>query len=236
MDISDYQFMELAVDALFTHDPDSCIRQVNEPDGALAPRFFLGHTPEGNLWRFRYDLHPDTRRKLEALAAAEPVGSDLQAEPRNLEAFLAVLREDQAIQPVYCGPAYRFPHALPTPANVTPITRANLQVLRRMVPDLDDVARNFEAGQPTVAVLEDNVAVSVCYSSRLTERVAHAGVETLEAYRGRGHATAVVAGWAWAVRTMGRIPVYGTTWDNLASQGVARKLRLIRYGTEFSVK
>ncbi len=235
MGISDYQIMGLAVDALFTHDPDGSIRHVNEPDGALAPRFFLGHTAAGNLWRFRYDLPPDTRRKLAALAAAEPVGSDLQAEPRNLEAFLAVLREDQEIQSVYCGPAYRFPHDLPTPTNVTTITRANLQVLRRMVPDLDDVARNFEAGQPTVAVLEDNVAVSVCYSSRLTERVAHAGVETLEAYRGRGHAAAVVAGWARAVRALGRIPVYGTTWDNLASQGVARKLGLIRYGTEFSV-
>ena len=86
-----------------------------------------------------------------------------------------------------------------------------------------------------MAVLEDNVAVSVCYSSRLTERVAHAGVETLEGYWGRGHATAVVAGWARAVRAMGRIPVYGTTWDNLASQGVARKLGLICYGTELSV-
>ena len=120
------------------------------------------------------------------------------------------------------------------PINVTTITHSNLHVLRRMVADVDDVARHFEAGQPTVAVLEDNLAVSVCYSSRLTDHVAMAGVETLEPFRGRGYATAVVAGWARAVRAMGRIPLYGTTWDNRSSQGVARKLRLMRYGTEFS--
>ena len=62
MEISDYQLMDLGVDALFTHDPDGSIRQVNEPDGELAPRFFFGYTVEGSLWRFRYDLHPDTRR------------------------------------------------------------------------------------------------------------------------------------------------------------------------------
>ena len=153
MSISNYRLMDLAVDALFTHDPDGSIRRVNEPDGALAPRFFLGHTAEGNLWRFRFDLHPDTRRKLAALAAAEPVSSGLPAEPRSLRAFLAVLWEDQEIESVYSGPAYRFPNELPMPANVTAITRSNLQVLRSMVPDVDDVARNFEAGHPGVAVL-----------------------------------------------------------------------------------
>ncbi len=235
MDISDQQLMELAVDALFTHDADGSIRQINEPEGELAPRFFFGHTAEGSLWRFRYDLHPDTRRKLAALAAAEPVGSELQAQPNNLEAFLTVLREEEEVQSIYCGPAYRFPDVLPTPAIVTMITRSNLQVLRGMVADVDDVARHFEAGQPTVAVLEENLAVSLCYSSRLTDHVAMAGVETLEPFRGRGYATAVVAGWARAVRAMGRIPLYGTTWDNRASQGVARKLGLIRYGTELSL-
>ncbi len=235
MDITGYQLMELGVDALFTHDADGSIRRINEPEGELAPRFFFGHTAEGSLWRFRYDLHPDTRRKLAALAAAEPGWPDLQSEPHNLEAFLAVLREEEEVQSIYCGPAYRFPDDVPMPVNVTTITRSNLHVLRHMVADVDDVARHFEAGQPTVAVLEENLAVSVCFSSRLTEHVAIAGVETLEPYRGRGYATAVVAGWARAVRAMGRIPLYGTTWDNRASQGVARKLGLIRYGTELSL-
>ncbi len=62
-----------------------------------------------------------------------------------------------------------------------------------------------------------------------------AGIETLEAYRGRGYATAVVAGWAYAIRATDRIPLYSTSWDNLASQAVAHRLGLVQYGTDLSL-
>ncbi len=51
----------------------------------------------------------------------------------------------------------------------------------------------------------------------------------------RGHGTAVVAGWAAAVQRLGRVPLYGTSWDNVASQGVARKLGLVCFGAGFSI-
>ena len=75
-------------------------------------------------------------------------------------------------------------------------------------------------------------------TARLTDRAAEAGVETLEPYRGHGYAAVVAAGcagWAHAIRATGRIPLYSTSWDNLASQGVARRLRLVQYGTDLSL-
>jgi RimJ/RimL family protein N-acetyltransferase len=78
-------------------------------------------------------------------------------------------------------------------------------------------------------------AVSVCFSSRLTPRAAEAGVETAEPFRGRGYATRAVAAWAHAVRETGRIPLYSTSWNNLASQGVARSLGLRIYGADLSL-
>ena len=48
------------------------------------------------------------------------------------------------------------------------------------------------------------------------------------------HAAAVVAAWAAAVRASGRLPLYSTSWDNVASQGVARKLGLVLYGADLS--
>lgn len=235
MPISDLQLLEIEVEALWTHDRDGRIRHVNEPGGELGPRFFFGRTAEGNLWRMRYDLFPDTIQKLEALAAEEPVHSDFRAAPRNLAAMLAVLREDQEIPSVYFGPTYRFPDELPRAGDTTTIMQPNLHVLSGMGPDWDDVAAHFEARQPIVAVLEEGFAVSVCFSSRLTDRAAEAGVETLEAFRGRGYGGRVVAQWARAVRASTRIPFYSTSWDNTASQGLARSLGLIQYGSELSL-
>ncbi len=235
MTILDLQLLEMQVDALFTHDVDGRMRSVNEPQGEVAPRFFFGRTSAGNLWRFRHDLPPDTVRRLDELASAEPV-DDLRAEPRNWPAILAALRQDQQIRWIESGPAYRFPDQLPPPDNVTRITRSDLHLLRPMVADVDEIAREFEKREPRVAVVQDGAAVSLCYSARLTERAAEAGVETLEAYRGRGYAGAAVAGWALAVRAMGRIPLYSTSWDNAASQAVARKLGLVQYATDLSVE
>ena len=76
--------------------------------------------------------------------------------------------------------------------------------------------------------------MAVCCSSRVTGRAAEAGVNTLEGYRGRGYAPAAVAAWAAAVRASGRLPLYSTSWDNVASQGVARKLGLVLYGADLS--
>ncbi len=137
--------------------------------------------------------------------------------------------------PIDSGPAYRFPNDLPAPVHATRISRSNLHLLAGMVSDLDALALTFEAREPRMAVIEDGVAVSVCYSARLTERAADAGVETLEGYRGHSYAPKVVTAWAHAIRATGRIPLYSTSWDNLASQAVARKLQLVQYATDLSL-
>ncbi len=89
--------------------------------------------------------------------------------------------------------------------------------------------------QPFVALVEESRAVSVCRSVRITAAAHEAGVETLPDYRGRGYAKDVAAGWARLVQSRGAIPLYSTSWENTASQAVARKLNLIRYGADFQV-
>ena len=89
--------------------------------------------------------------------------------------------------------------------------------------------------QPFVAVMEGGRAASVCRSVRLTPEAHEAGVETLSEHRGKGYAKEAVAGWARLVRAMGAIPLYSTSWDNAASQAVARKLGLALYGADFQI-
>jgi RimJ/RimL family protein N-acetyltransferase len=235
MSMSDLQLLQIQVEALFTHDARGRLRYVNEPGGDRAPRFFFGRSREGNIWRCRDDLADVTGRTLDELASEEPVRDDLRAEPRHLDAFLAALRADRESASIASGPAYRFPDALPLPANVTRLTRSDLYLLQLMAWDLEKAAREFEGREPYLAVVEHGVAVSLCHSARLTDQAAEAGVETVEAYRGRGYASAVVAEWAHTLRATGRIPLYSTSWNNLASQGVARKLRLVQYGTDLSL-
>jgi GNAT superfamily N-acetyltransferase len=233
---SDLELLEIQVEALFTHDAEGRIFVDNEPDGDPAPRFFFGRTREGNRWRVRHDVPEETARRLEELAETEPVRDDLEALPVHLDAMLEALRQDHDPVIGHHGPAYRFPEALPDLASVTRITLPNLALLRRMIPNLDGLARDFAWVEPWMAMVVDGVAVSTCFSSRLTDRAAEAGLDTLEGYRGRGYAPAVVAAWARAVRETGRIPLYSTSWGNLASQAVARKLGLIVYGSDLSIE
>jgi RimJ/RimL family protein N-acetyltransferase len=62
-----------------------------------------------------------------------------------------------------------------------------------------------------------------------------AGVETVPTFRGRGFAAQVVAAWVGAVREMGFVPLYSTSWENEASRSVARKLSLIQFGSDLHI-
>ncbi len=172
-------------------------------------------------------------RNLERLAAEEPVATDLRDRPRTYDRIRALLGSHAPITGAWRGPAYHFPDApLVPPDGVVRVTRANGELLR---PAFADLIPELDWRQPCLAVVEGGAAVSVCFSSRNHPRAAEAGVETIEAARGRGHAARAVTGWAAAVRAEGRIPLYSTSWDNLASQGVARRLGLVLYGADLSL-
>jgi GNAT superfamily N-acetyltransferase len=228
--LTDLDLVELQVANLFTHDAEGRMVADNEPDGDPAPRFFLWRTREGNAWRVRHDVPEHIVQRLHALVAAEPVPDDLQAPPVCLDAALDALRLDDEPVVGHHGPHYRFPAGMPVPDGVTRITRENLHLLRRMVGRIDALDRDFDHVEPWMSMVVDGAAVASCFSSRLTDRAAEARVDTLEEYRGRGYAPAVVAAWARAVRDSGRVPFYGTSWDNTASQAVARKLNLVQFG------
>jgi len=89
---------------------------------------------------------------------------------------------------------------------------------------------------PITAAVVNGSAVSICYCARLSPLGAEAGVETLDSMRGRGHATAAVAAWATAVRLRGLLPLYSTSWENVASQRVAEKVGAVCYGEDWEIE
>jgi RimJ/RimL family protein N-acetyltransferase len=231
--LNDQELMTIHVKALFTHDARARLLFVNEPGGgAPAPRLFLGRTSAGNLWRFRAELPDSLIEELEALCADEPAGVESHGRPRHAEAYVRLLETDAPVHRLWAGPAYHFTQ-YPEPSRpLLVITEANAGMLQG---GFEELVAELPDYQPFVAVVEDGRAASVCRSVRITPAAHEAGVETLPDFRGKGYAQDVVAGWARLVRSMSAMPLYSTSWENTASQALAKKLRLVLYGADFQV-
>jgi hypothetical protein len=99
----------------------------------------------------------------------------------------------------------------------------------------DDWLSDIRHRQPFIAVVENNRAISICASVRISDAVHCAGVETLVEYQKRGHASNAIVDWALAVRNLGAAPFYSTSWENEPSQRVAARLHLRKMGIDFHV-
>ncbi len=231
--LNDRELMELKAKALFTHDPAGRIVSSNEPDPDRAPRLFLGRTRDGNVWRFREDISDAVVNELERLCRKEPALSDPRQRPVTFDGLVAVLAAQDSVVDVWDGPSWHVAEPIAETNGVVAIGPENREFLAEHFPY---GAEHLEEQWPVYAVIADGVAVSACYSSRLTPEAAEAGLATVEAFRGRGYAGRVVAAWANRLLASGRVPIYSTSWDNAASQAVARKLGLPLFGAELSLR
>jgi hypothetical protein len=223
--------MGIRAGTLFVSDSRGRLLRSNEPDGHPAPRLFLGRTATGDVVRFS-DAVPDAlASELGEIVARQPATADLRVPPALQAALREALERHAPVAAEGSGPAYRFPSAIAVPDEVVQVTQDNLAVVRDAFPWL---YRELPDWQPCFAVVRDGSAVSVCFSSRNGAAAAEAGLETLTAFRGRGYAAAVTAAWGAAIRSGGRVPLYSTAWDNLASQRVARRVGLILFGADMS--
>lgn len=239
--LSTGELMQLHINTLFRCDAGERLRCVNEAGDPPAPLFYMGRTVHGNFWRFRHDLPAAIVAKLDDLCRAEPVTADLSHQPYHYAAIRALLDEvvPLAEQRETRGPAYWIPEGNKIGANVVLISESNSALLQSessgefswMLP----LAQAKEI-EPVIAAVEQNRAVAVCFCSRRPAQATEAGVETLAAFRGKGYATDAVAAWAAEVSRRGCIPLYSTSWDNLASQAVARKLQMVQYGEDWSIQ
>jgi RimJ/RimL family protein N-acetyltransferase len=234
---SAYELMKVHVATLFAIDDGGRLRYVREPgDSPAPPRFFMGRTPQGNVWHFRHDLPDGLVDDLEHLCRAEPHAPDPSSPPRGAAAIRNALQAHASIAREERGPAYVCLERAQPPGSVVRITKENARRLEAMFPWLHRrILDGVDLG-PVVASVVDDAVASLCYCARLSSSAAEAGVVTLEALRRRGHATAAVAGWAAAVRDEGLLPLYSTTWENLPSQRVAHKLGMVAYGEDWSIE
>jgi hypothetical protein len=221
--------VEQRLEALFRHDARSRLVEINQWDGGAAPRFFMMRTPECLVARFRHDVADDLASRLLALARTEPLSDPPAPRPAHERQYLDLLAP---VERIWSGPAFAFADDPPAPNGVTAIDETNADLLRG---GFEGWMADVPHRRPFMARLEAGKAVSICASVRISAAVHCAGVETLPGFRGRGHAAAATAAWARAVRVLGAAPLYSTSWDNLGSKAVARRLGLSLAGVDFHV-
>jgi len=227
---SDFELLTIQADVLFVHDRDNRLLRINESDADKpAPRFFLGRSKVGNIWRVRYDLPDALVDGLERLAADEPVVSDLREAPSHTGKYIELLQQHAPLTETESGPAYYLPELDP-PTGTVMITPENATLLQTNFPY---TVSTLDERAPIVVVVAARRAVAAAFSARSTSKAVEVGVFTEEAYRGHGYAAETVRGWAGAIRASGRMPFYSTSWENTASQAVAKKLGAVLYGVDF---
>ncbi len=224
------ELMQVHLEALFTHDTAGDLVCVNEPEGPLAPRFFIGHTVEGPIWRFRHDVDPTLRAGLIAAIEADRCRAPgFRSHLVSPEPYAVILQRVAPVQRTWAGPAFYAQPALRVNGPAIPVTEENAHVLQ---PLFEEWRSTVQRAQPMIALLVDGYAVSLCCSVRRTCQAHEAGVETAPAYRGRGYAAQVVSAWVEAVHVRCQLPLYSTSWQNHASRSLAHRLGLLHFGND----
>jgi len=230
---------DLHIKTCFVLDANGRVVSTREPGATRGPLFTMVKSLDACAWAVRADIPPALASEIDRLAQAEPQPLDLQQAPAQSHRYIALLigriaRNEATVKKVMesDGPAFEFPDALVHSPDVVVVE--DEQLLNRNFSGW--VPGEIEAGRaPVMAIVEDGYPVSICFCARRSDTAAEAGVETAEAYRGRGYAPLVTAAWALAVRNSGRIPLYSASWSNKASLAVARKLNLVTYASSWAL-
>ena len=211
---------------LYRFDSAGRIVSTREPRPSIGPSFTLVRGRSERVWAIGARVASDLAEELDALAVQESPLNDWQEPPRYAERYRALLGGELS-----SGPALEFPDRVDAPDGVSLIDDASLlqRHFRGWTPE------EMPGRTPMAAILVDGQAVSLCACARRTDEAAEASLETAEPFRGRGLAVRVTAAWAAAIQASQRTPLYSTSWENLASRAVARRLGLSIYAASWSL-
>lgn len=224
------ELMQLHVQALYVHDDNGRITAINPWNGGTVPRFFLGRTALGNVWRFRDDMLDELVTELTTLCLEET--GDVFQEPKHKEKYIELLAARESVKQIWQGPVYWCSKLAKPSVSPVAITEENAYLLEGGLESwLPDVAHR----QPFMAAVQDGKAVSVCASVRITDKAHEAGIETLLTHRQQGHAANAIAEWTQVLLEKKIIPLYSTSWENTASQNVAKKVGFEFFGADFHI-
>lgn len=225
--MGDLDLLGLEMDLLW--GPDLFGRPV-----APHPLIAVADAGEGRVVRFDPAIPKETRAQLEALVAS---GTIDQTDASDSPLLIATSSRAPIALRSGGGPSFvmRGDEVAPTaPFRILdsdgPLTH---RPIRPGAWGDDEEWEELLDGRlgPWAAALLGERTVGVCYTPVASLRSAEAGVWTDPIVRGRGCAPLVTAAWAAVARRSFDTLFYSTSFENEASQAVARKLGLRPLGT-----
>jgi RimJ/RimL family protein N-acetyltransferase len=220
----------LQLETLFITDARQRIVSTREPYPSRGPAFIFIRGEAACAWAVGADVPEAAALELHRLASEEVPSLAWDRPLRHADRYAALLGGR-----IRAGPAFAFPEDLELAGAREAVTVCDEAELRPHFSGWMD--GEIAAGRaPVLAVREGGHAVSVCFCARRSMVAAEAGIETAPAFRGQGYAQQTAIVWARQVRAQGLTPLYSTDWSNHASLGVARKLKLVPFATDFSVE
>jgi hypothetical protein len=217
--VDDLALLRLELDTLWVTDATGGLLHCRTPQAEAAPQLVVATCAAGVVWAPNAAIAEPVRSALAAHLVDERGGGAIGWAPRCKDVLVDALGAGLA-EP-HGGPSYVIEGALATADAVDLRSSATTdrRWLRGRLPE-----RDRDLAAPWVVAVVDDAVAAVCETARSAPAAAEAGVWTYEPHRRRGLGAAVTA--AWSAMVADRIAFYSTSWTNLASQGVARHLRL----------
>jgi len=216
----------------FECDEAGRLSQYPGGDAQAVPRFYLGRTVQGNVWRFSADVPRDVLIDLARWAGLErplgPGGASGLVPPPPPERWPHILARLGAEPLVGFGSAWavlRPPDGgLWAPSSVGRVFRLNAGNVRTLGKEFADARDAANRGEMCFVKLLDGEVVSSCHTQcHLPSGETELEVFTLSAYRGGGHARDVLWHWLESVRREGGVPVARSTWEDDSFLQFARR-------------
>lgn len=220
--MDDLTLLRLELETLWVTDGDGRLLYRRTSGQEPAPLLVVAGGPAGVCWATSVDVPDDVRTRAAALLTDEPSPVAVGWAPSRADALADALAPLGPLAVPQGGPSYVVPVGGVPPrddVDVRSSAEMDLASLRGRMPEHDRALP-----EPWVVALVDDRVAAVCETARAAPGSVEAGVWTYEPHRRRGLATAVTA--AWSTLVADRTAFYSTSWDNVASQGVARRLGL----------
>ena len=219
--MDDLALLRLEQATLWASDGDGRLLHCRTGAAEPPPRLVVGGCGLGLAWACAADVPSSVVDSVGQLLAPEPSAERVGWAPAEADAVLQAVAAVGDLAPPHGGPSFVVDGPVPSPTGVDVRTSEEVDedAHSGLLPATDRPLTTPWA----VAVVEGRVA-AVCETARSAPTSVEAGVWTYAPYRRRGLAAAVTA--AWSALVTDRTAFYSTSWDNLASQGVARRLAL----------